>query len=270
MSNVIKFFQYTPVEDKVLVESGAKQTANVEDEPSDNAEGEQLLQEAAALKEQILQDAESYADQQVRDAMEEAARIREQADAEIREWWDQRRSQDSQHVETSKQNGFDQGYAAGLAQAEQQVKLQFKDLIDQAKAILEQSYRLKEQTIQESEPFLIELSCAIAEKIVARQLTLEPEWTLELVQSILTRRKEKGIITLCVSPLHFAYIQDAKEELVLHIDSQAELQIIPDASVTDHGCVVRSSFGSIDARVDTQLQEIKNALRQLAIRNEGM
>jgi flagellar assembly protein FliH len=66
------------------------------------------------------------------------------------------------------------------------------------------------------------------------------------------------------------YIQDARDELVLHVDSQAELQIIPDSSVTDMGCVVRSSFGSIDARIDTQLQEIKHALRQIALRNEGV
>ena len=48
------------------------------------------------------------------------------------------------------------------------------------------------------------------------------------------------------------------------IDSQAELQIVPDSTVKDYGCVIRSSFGSIDARIDTQLSEIKRELIQLA------
>jgi flagellar assembly protein FliH len=48
------------------------------------------------------------------------------------------------------------------------------------------------------------------------------------------------------------------------IDSQAELQILPDSTVKDNGCVIRSAFGSIDARIDTQLQEIKRELIQLA------
>jgi flagellar assembly protein FliH len=47
------------------------------------------------------------------------------------------------------------------------------------------------------------------------------------------------------------------------MDSQAELQIVPDITVMDFGCVIRSSFGSIDARVDTQLSEIKKALQQI-------
>ena len=132
----------------------------------------------------------------------------------------------------------------------------------------EQSYKLKQQIIQESEPFLIELSTSIAEKIIIRQLSLEPSWVIELIQKVLARRREKGIITLCVAPSQFAYIQDAREELITSIDSQAELEIIPDSSVQDQGCVIRSSYGSIDARIDTQLKEIKSALQQLAIQSE--
>ncbi|MDF2936760.1 MAG: hypothetical protein K0Q90_2133, partial [Paenibacillaceae bacterium] len=35
--------------------------------------------------------------------------------------------------------------------------------------------------------------------------------------------------------------------------------------IDDFGCVVRTAFGSIDARVDTQLKEIKLALQQLSM-----
>ncbi|MNG37780.1 flagellar assembly protein H [compost metagenome] len=49
------------------------------------------------------------------------------------------------------------------------------------------------------------------------------------------------------------------------VDSQAELQILPDSTVKDHGCVIRSSFGSIDARIDTQLAEIKKELIRIAL-----
>jgi flagellar assembly protein FliH len=54
----------------------------------------------------------------------------------------------------------------------------------------------------------------------------------------------------------------------LAIDSQAELQIVPDVSVKDPGCVIRSAFGSIDARIDTQLSEIKRELISIALQAE--
>jgi flagellar assembly protein FliH len=142
-------------------------------------------------------------------------------------------------------------------------------MIVNAKAIIEHATEIKQQMIQEAEPFLIELSCSIAEKIIERQLSLEPEWMIASIRKVLQRKREQGVISLCVSPSQFAFVQDFREELLLAIDSQAELQVLPDPSVGEFGCVVRSSFGSIDARIDTQLEEIKEALLQLFRRGEG-
>jgi flagellar assembly protein FliH len=273
LSNVIKFFQYKPVDDsstKVVVSHPQLSVLNKEQEEipkSSPTESPEVI-EALQMKEQILQDAESFAEEQVRTAMEEALALKEQAQAEIEAWWDERRQLDQDTVEAAMDQGFTQGYEEGLTRAETELREKYDAMLQEASSILEQAYALKQQIIQESEPFLIDLSTSIAEKIIARQLTLEPEWTIDLIRRTLTRRKDTGVIALCVSPSQFPLIQDAREELLLHIDSQAELQIIPDGSVQDHGCVVRSAFGSIDSRIDTQLSEIKNVLRQIAIRGE--
>ncbi|NOU93434.1 flagellar assembly protein FliH [Paenibacillus sp. LMG 31456] len=271
MSNVIKYTQYIALDDKKVVEVAVKSEYTSLEESSDETNSQQLeeLNEAILIKEQILQDAETFAEEQIRTAMDEAAAIRQQVQAESEVWWNEQRQRDIDLQNQLKDEGFQQGYQDGIKQSETELREQYDGMLQEASQILDQAYVLKQQIIQESEPFLIELSCSIAEKIVERQLTVEPEWIIELVQHVLSRRREKGIITLCVAPTHFSNIQDAREELLLHIDSQAELQIIPDPSVHDHGCVVRSSFGSIDARIDTQLKEIKNALQHLAIRNEG-
>lgn len=271
LSNVIKYAQYISLDDKKVVE--VAQHHKLAD-PSASSEGlneeqQRELKELQELKEQLLQDAQAFAEDQVRAAMDEAAAAREQAQAEIQQWWNEQREHDEQLQVQLKEEGFRQGYENGLKESEVHLREQYNEMLLEASQILDQAYHLKQQIIQEAEPFLIQLSCAIAEKIISRQLTVEPEWIIELIQSILSRRREKGIITLCVAPAHFTYIQDAREELLLHIDSQAELQIIPDPSVQDHGCVVRSNFGSIDAKIDTQLKEIKNVLQHLAVRNEG-
>ncbi|MFC5448338.1 FliH/SctL family protein [Paenibacillus aestuarii] len=276
MSNVIKSFSYIPMDDQKVVKVLApaqlfRNGLNGEsDETGLTPEEQQELDQATSLKNQILQDAESFANDQIQQAMQECAALREQADSEIQAWWEQRRSEDEELVRHAKQAGFDEGYQQGAMQVEQELRQEYSDMLQEASSVLEQAYKLKQQIIQESEPFLIELSTSIAEKVIGRQLGMNPEWVLELVQKVLSRRREKGIITLCVTPSQFAYIQDAREELLTSIDSQAELEIIPDASVQDHGCVVRSSYGSIDARIDTQLKEIKAVLQQLANQSEGM
>ncbi|TDF98228.1 FliH/SctL family protein [Paenibacillus piri] len=270
MSNVFKASQYVSLDDTIVVAAATRFNVDNSSEAAgglSTAEME-MLNEAALLKDQMLQDAETFAEEQVRAAMDEAAAVRQQAQAEIEQWWNDQRLQDEQLQTELREEGFRQGYQEGLLQAETELRQKYDGMLQEASQILDQAFILKQQIIQESEPFLIELSCSIAEKVVERQLTVEPGWVIELIQNILARRREKGIITLCVAPAFFSNIQDAREELLLHIDSQAELQIIPDPSVHDYGCVVRSSFGSIDARIDTQLKEIKAALQHLALRNE--
>ncbi|WNR46644.1 FliH/SctL family protein [Paenibacillus roseipurpureus] len=269
MSNVIKSFAYYPLEDKKLVENLLPQSETADDDSNGlTEEMQQEIHDAHLLKNQIIQDAEAFASDQIDQAMRECAQLREQTQAEIKQWWDGKRVEDAEHVQLSRQNGYEEGYQQGVAHAEEEIRNEYGNMLTEARQILEQSYKLKQQIIQESEPFLIELSTSIAEKIIGRQLSLEPTWVTELIQKVLARRREKGIITLCVSPSQFAYVQDAREELVTSIDSQAELEIIPDSSVQDQGCVIRSSYGSIDARIDTQLKEIKSALQQVAIQSE--
>lgn len=274
MSKVIKPNSYIPLDDKktIFVADFAAAAQANQQKPDEEAEPPVIppeILEAERLKEQILRDAESFAEGQIRQAMEETAALREQAVVEIEDWWREKRTEDEQVVADSQQQGFEEGYRQGYEQAQAEVQQECAQMIQEAKAILEQAYQQKQQIIFESEPFLIELSTTIAEKVIRRELTHSPEWVIQMTKSILSRKREKGLITLCVSPKHYAYLQDARHELLLSVDSQAELQILPDSTVHDHGCVVRTEFGSIDARVDTQLQEIKNALQQLAMRSEA-
>ncbi len=274
MSNLIKASFYIPVDEKKTIEIMRKKISRPP-APSDSSAKEDAPRDddetalAVATKEQILKDAEQAAESTLRRAREEVAQLQKQAREEIEQWWEQRRAEDEMRVEEAKRDGFARGYEEGREQIEQEVRDEYAHRMDQAKAVLEQAHDLKKQIIQESEPFLLELSTAIARKIVDQQLTLTPEWSKELVKKALERHRMKGKVAVCVSPAQFALVQDAREELLLAVDAQTELQILPDVTVQDQGCVVRTSYGNIDARIDTQLKEIKEALMQIALRNEA-
>ncbi len=277
LSNLIKVSQYVPVD--VLKQLDLAKSYAVAEEPVVEQEMEPIHEiEAKARSEadlaaeearqQMLADAKEFAEQQVRAASEEAEALLAEARGQIEAWWQEKREQDEHLVEAVKSDGFSQGYEEGKLQAEQELKEKVDRMMQEASAVLQQAYVEKERIIQESEPFLVELSCAIAEKIIDKQLSLEPEYTVELIKSSLARKREQGEITLCVAPAQFAFVQAAREELTLAIDSQAELQILPDPTVKDRGCVIRSAYGSIDARIDTQLAEIKKELVRISLQTE--
>ncbi|MEK4510307.1 FliH/SctL family protein [Paenibacillus sp. FSL K6-2524] len=274
MSNLIKVSQYVPVDILKQLNLGktylSPDEQKLDDESTAIAEVAVTVEDLAAeeTRRQMLSDAKDFAERQVREASEQSERLLAEAKEQIETWWQERRVQDEDLIEALKSEGFSQGYEEGKVQAEQTLQNKINVMMAEATAVLEEAHIEKGRIIQEAEPFLVELSCAIAEKIIDKQLDLEPEYTLELIKGNLSRKREQGLLTLCVSPSHFAFVQAAREELSLAIDSQAELQILPDPTVKDRGCVIRSSFGSVDARVDTQLSEIKKELLRISLQVE--
>ncbi|WP_068619350.1 FliH/SctL family protein [Paenibacillus tuaregi] len=275
MSNLIKSTQYVPVEMLKQLDL-SKHYPHPADQDSVDSQPYSYAAELNRLKNEeaeetrrvMLNDAKEFAERQIREASEEAERILAEAKEQIELWWQERREQDEHLVEAVKAEGFNQGYEEGKEHALSSLEAEINGMMEEARSVLEQAYQAKEQIIQEAEPFLVDLSTSIAEKVIEKQLSLEPDYMMDLIRRSLARKRDQGILTLCVAPSQFNFIQSAREELSLAIDSQAELQILPDSTVKDRGCVIRSSFGSIDARIDTQLTEIKKELMRISLQGD--
>ncbi|NDI33391.1 FliH/SctL family protein [Chengkuizengella sediminis] len=262
MSNLIKSTNYISLEDKKKL----KLSITYKEDLTQIEETEQNIEEDAeilSIRDEILKEAQAIASEQIEKAKTEVAAIKAEAENEIKLWWSEKREKDEDIVQETKAKAVEQGIKEGTEHAVEQVKQQYSDLINEASSIVNTAYKEKEKIIQEAEPFLVDLSCAIAEKVIHKELHDSKETVIQMISKVLTRRNEEGIIKCCVAPDQYKYIKDAKEELLLSLDPQAELQIVPDASLSGFDCVVHSSFGSIDAKIDTQLSEIKNQLNEI-------
>ncbi|MFS1513201.1 FliH/SctL family protein [Chengkuizengella sp. SCS-71B] len=263
MSNLIKSTNYISIEDKKKLQLSdfyiKKDLTQIENTEHQIEEDDEVFSE----RDEILKKAQSLANEQIENAKAEVAALKAEAENEIKLWWSEKREQDKRIVQETKAKAIEQGIKEGTELAEEQVKQQYSNLINEASTIVNTAYEEKENIIHEAEPFVVDLSCAIAEKVIHKELHDSKEAVIQMIGKVLTRRKEEGIIKCCVAPNQYKYIKDAREELLLSLDPQSELQIVPDASLEDFDCVVHSSFGSIDAKIDTQLSEIKNQLKEI-------
>jgi flagellar assembly protein FliH len=267
LSNLIKSSHVVSLEDLKsleLIRIIQPIPQNISESDIDSEGNTTIDVEKQLLKERIISDAEQTAHEILLQAQSAAAEVIAAAKQEAEDWWQLRRDEDEQHREEAQRQGYDEGYRVGSLQAEDDLAQQWAERLQEAQAIVEQAYETKETVVMEGESFLVELSCSIAEKIMSRKLAKAPGMAMKLIEMALSRRKEQGVIVLCVSPSQFAFVQAAKVELIKVLDSQAELQIVPDSSIKDGGCIVRSAFGSIDARVDTQLEAIREQLLRVA------
>lgn len=173
-----------------------------------------------------------------------------------RQQWEEERQRIAQEAKR-------QGYEEGLRQGKQEGLQAYEALIDEAKALINLTKQDYYSYMESSEEIILQLGLTIAEKVIGQQLAQDPEKFLSLVRTAIKEVREHKEIQLFVSVSSYPFIQGYKEELMFLLNGETSLFIYPDEELEDTSCIIESSFGRIDASVDSQLDEIKKQLTEL-------
>jgi flagellar biosynthesis/type III secretory pathway protein FliH len=114
---------------------------------------------------------------------------------------------------------------------------------------------------QQAEPELIALATAIAERILRRELELNPAAVAELVAAALLKANAEPILTVRVHPDDRDTVANFEAELNA---LAGELRIEVDERVTRHGCFVETATGTIDGTIEGQLALLRRILQRKA------
>jgi flagellar assembly protein FliH len=262
LSNLLKSSRVTPGADTRLIDS-MKKLLHDPNLSALHVVNNDYASETLVEAKQILSDAEVLAEKKIRSTVEQIDGMREQARIEIETWWEERRREDEQILQSAREQGYVEGLEEGRSVGREHALTEAETMLIQAKDMIEQAFETKQQIVAEAEPFLIELSTSIAMKILEAELKTHPDQVLGIVKKALSRPREQETLTLSVHPQHFSIVQSLREELLRWMDRQAELKILPDPTIDIGGCVIRSALGTIDARIDTQLDEVKKGLLEM-------
>ncbi|WP_409273974.1 FliH/SctL family protein [Neobacillus sp. SCS-31] len=190
----------------------------------------------------------------------ELEKEREAARIELEEWRNREQEQFLIQLEVEKRRGYQEGYQLGIEDGRNDAKVQYASELQKAASILELAYQEKEELIREAEPFVLELAIDIAKKVLQQELKTDPDTLIGLIKQTLADVYETDSVSIGVAPEDFPFVQKQRKQLLAVDNGQVEVKIFPDYSVEQGGCIIRTSSGSIDARLDMQLSEIKKAL----------
>jgi type III secretion protein L len=110
------------------------------------------------------------------------------------------------------------------------------------------------------EETMLRLSIRVAEKIVGEQLRLHPESIVEIVREVLKSIRPGKHLTIQVNPADAQYARARIDRLKEALGTSSEIEIVAAANVAPGGCVIESELGIIDARLETQLKCLEDAL----------
>ncbi len=120
----------------------------------------------------------------------------------------------------------------------------------------------KESLYQEAREQVIELSLALVGKLVGPLAEADNQAVVRVVEKALQRLSERETLTLRVHPEDIKSVVDAKPTILEAFDGIQRLTVMEDRSIRRGGCLVQTPTTEIDARLETQLQEIRQSLRK--------
>ena len=158
-------------------------------------------------------------------------------------------------LEAIQRAAFQEGYAEGERAGLEAALEQYRGSIASFGRTVQDLAALKQNLRAEAEKELLELSLAIARRVVRRELSLDPTTVLALVRTCFEEYQRAEVHCVKVSPADFEAVSAYFEE-----NPAQNLKIRADSAVSAGGAVFETSQGQLDARVETQLGEIEYGL----------
>lgn len=149
-----------------------------------------------------------------------------------------------------------EGYQQGLDSA--------KEDIEKVKEAIGTFFNAKQEVFDAISPDILDISIDIAKKIIKKELSQDSSIILDNIRDILkTLSKEETKIMLTVNPAQADMLKQEVPDVVSSVGLEAKVMIIPDENIMEGGCLVTTTNGVIDAKIETQLSIISKALKEV-------
>jgi flagellar assembly protein FliH len=254
LSRLIKSHYSNPQhEEKKIIQLQALTFNKIDQELPESPEAVALKIKAEA--DLVLQKARVTAEQMMNEAQMNLKQTQQHIEQLKMDWEAEREAL----FETVRQQGFQEGLKLGTEEGNKHLE----ELISEAKSIIEMAKTDYKSQVEQSEETILKLGLKIAEKILHVQLAEKQEDFIQIVKHAIKEVKDYADINIVVHPHMYELVFAQKDELKAMFNNDKNLYIYPDGELQETGCIIESSFGRIDASVDSQLAELKVKLLEL-------
>ena len=189
-----------------------------------------------------LNEAVTQAAQIKREALEEAEHIRAAA------------------ADEGYQTGLDQARNDAFAQVQSEWNDRAQNLQADVRAVIASIQAGRTNMWKQAEKDIVAFAVEMAQKIIKTEVQQNPKVIGEVIRHALRRVVNKDHIRIRISPQDIDAVRAQREDLLMVLDGAEHLDIIDDRRVQQGGCLIETTAGNIDAKIDTQLERLITSL----------
>jgi flagellar assembly protein FliH len=162
-----------------------------------------------------------------------------------------------QEVEAARRQGLD----AGRAEGEQRARAEFEPVIARMNSAIAELAGMRSEMRRRAERDMVQLALLIAKRVLHRELNVDESAIAALARVAFDRLSRAESYKVTVHPRFANAIAAAVPTAIA-----SQVRIEPDAAREPGTLIIESPDGTIDASIDTQLEEIGRGLTDRLVR----
>lgn len=243
------------------------------DEKTKEAEekAQEILDKAQHEAEEIRENAENWAFDQVKKLNEDYESKMKEAQLKAKEIEDEvkqnsekllkeAQAEADKITKDAQAKGFEEGREKGYQSGDEEVKR----LVNVMHKISGELISRRDKILAETEKELVDLVLLISTKVIKSLTESQKRVVYDNIMAALSKMKVRAEVTLRINPEDIYTVTKHKKDFIEMVEGVENIRILEDPNVDKGGCIVTSEFGSIDAKISTQLAEIEEQIRKLS------
>jgi flagellar assembly protein FliH len=159
-----------------------------------------------------------------------------------------------------------EGYRAGLKKSEEAaytaVQTQFASVFASLQQAAAGCVRLRQEVLQQAEEDIIALAFHLARKIIQHEALYNHDILVTTLRRALASVMDRDHVVVRVNPAELERALQLQADLLHTVEGLRHLTIAGDKTVGPGGCLVESTFGEIDARLEAQFEELEQRFHE--------
>jgi len=125
---------------------------------------------------------------------------------------------------------------------------------------LADAWKSRDRYVAANETAVLKLGVRIAKKLIGEELRTTPDCVVGIVKEAVRSARRAKKLVIQVHPADAAVLEERLPALRASTNAAREIEVIRDPSLAQGDCIVETDIGIIDARLETQLNNVERAL----------
>ena len=238
--------------------------------PREDGEEEALSEEAVQNLLARIVEREQAMDERVKEAEIQVAVLRGEAEEERDRLLSEAQTQIENDRAEARAAGHAEGVAAGRAEGAAAVREEMAELIRttnaQAEKTLRDAHDAMRDYLMQAEEDIVSIAMTAVERVLPQHFIDVPQMVLPIVRDAILRVKDQKEVVVHVPPESYDFVLMARDELRgLLTAGDTNLTVTSDEAMKPGDCLVETPNGSVDARLQTQIEQLKKAVREVML-----